>query len=86
MHGGNGQIVEVVKSSFSNFPCHDEVQKMLSNKMTKYKLEEIIMSFSPIHGGVRTYIHTYITKRNVLHLNTVQQNYEKFMTSEQMHL
>jgi len=28
MHGGNGQIVEVVQSSFSIFQCHDEVQKM----------------------------------------------------------
>jgi hypothetical protein len=32
------------------------------------------MSFSHIHNGV----HTYITKRNVLHLNISQQNYEKF--------
>ena len=28
MHGVNGQIVEVVKPSFSIFPCHDEVQKI----------------------------------------------------------
>ena len=50
--------------------------------MTKYKLEKIIMSFSHIHNGV----HTYRTKRNVLHLNILQQNYEKFIKSEQMHL
>ena len=50
--------------------------------MTKYKLEKIKMSFSHIHNSV----HTYITKRNVLYLNILQQNYEKFMTSEQMHL
>jgi hypothetical protein len=69
MHGGNGQIVEVVKSSYSIFPCYDEVQKIQSNKMTKYKLEKFRMSFSHIHNGV----HTYITKRNVLHLHILQQ-------------
>lgn len=57
IHGGNGQIVDVVKSSFNIFPCHDEVQKMQSNKMTKYKLDKIILSFSHIHNGVHTYIH-----------------------------
>jgi len=76
MHGGNGQIVEVVKNLHLAF--FHVMMKYKKWSQTKW----LNITFSHIHNGV----HTYITKRNVLHLNILQQNYEKFMTSEQMHL
>lgn len=81
-HGRRDQIVEVVKSSYSILPFYDEVQKCCQTKWLN--VNWINSECHSLH--IKNCVHTYITKRNVLHLYILQHNYEKFMTSEQMHL
>jgi len=51
------------KSSFSFFSCHDEVQKMKSNKMTKYNIFTHSQWCAYIHNQKKCSTSEYFTTK-----------------------